>query len=66
MANERENIVCYLRHCATMQIGTVLSSESREIVGWCASWIENRLDEKWARDVAAMTEHGNEEQSRLV
>lgn len=49
-ARVRENIAAYLRHVASVEVGTILTPAGREIVGWCASWVENRLDEKWLKD----------------
>lgn len=46
----RENIRAYLQHIADIDIGTVLSPQGREIVGFCASWVQNRLDEEWLAD----------------
>jgi hypothetical protein len=43
----RENIRAYLQHIADIDIGTVLSPQGREIVGFCAAWVQNRLDEEW-------------------
>jgi hypothetical protein len=51
-----ESIVRYFRHIEIMEIGSVASKATREIVGWCASWIENRLDEKWREEVDAQRE----------
>lgn len=46
----RENIRAYLQHVADTEVGTVLSPASRAIVGFCAEWVNNRLDEKWLAD----------------
>lgn len=43
----RQNISAYLQHVANVDVGTVLSPASRAIVGFCAEWVKNRLDEKW-------------------
>ena len=56
---ERSNIVAYLRHCARVDIGSILSPPSREVVEWCASWIENDLDVKWrAKALSATGDEG--------
>ena len=47
----RASIVRYLRHIASVEVGSMLSPQGREIVDWCASWVENRLDEKWAEEM---------------
>lgn len=46
---DRESIAAYLAHIASMDVGTVLTPEGRELVGMCAEWVRNRLDEDWHR-----------------
>ncbi len=48
----REQIADYLRHVFRTDIGTVLSSQARNVVGLVAGWVENGLDVEWAREVA--------------
>lgn len=45
--SDRESIAAYLEHISSVQVGTVLAPAGREIVGLCASWIRNKLDERW-------------------
>lgn len=52
----RASIARYLFHIASMQVGGILGPQSREIVDFCAHWVENRLDEKWAAEMAARDE----------
>jgi len=58
MSPERESIIAYLRMIASCEVGTILTPESREIVGWCASWIENRLDDAHHAARAALAAAG--------
>lgn len=51
-ADERAKIVAYLRCLSTVEIGTILDSREREFIGMTASWIENKLDAIWRREVA--------------
>lgn len=53
MSQERKRIVAYLRACADMKLGTVLTPGQREAVGWASAWIENDLDVQWERTIAA-------------
>ena len=48
---QRESIAAYLDHISRVQVGNILGPESRQIVAFCASWVRNRLDEKWHRDM---------------
>ncbi len=50
---ERESIAAYLDHVSTVEVGSVLGPEARQVVAFCASWVRNRLDEKWHQDMAA-------------
>ncbi len=50
---ERESIAAYLDHVSTVEVGSVLGPEARQIVAFCASWVRHRLDEKWHLDMAA-------------
>lgn len=52
---ERAEIVAYLRHCARVDIGSVMSRPQRDVVEWCASWIENELDRKWSAKMMERT-----------
>lgn len=45
-AEDRESIVRYLRRIARTEVGTILSPRDREVVGWCAAWVENQLDRR--------------------
>ncbi len=49
----REDIAEYLEHVASVQVGSMLTDDGREIVSWCASWVRARLDEKWRADTNA-------------
>lgn len=56
----RRGIYEYLRYVSEVKPGVViLYPHQQEIIGWCATWVENRLDEQWATDVA------NQEEARL-
>lgn len=46
----REQIAAYLEHVSNVQVGNILAEPSRQIVEWVASWVRNRLDEKWAKE----------------
>lgn len=46
----RENIHAYLQHVANVEVGSILTRRGREVVGFCAAWVRNRLDEKWLAD----------------
>lgn len=50
LETEREGIAAYLDHVASVEVGTVLSATARGVVGCCAAWVRNRLDEKWAKE----------------
>jgi hypothetical protein len=52
----RTGIARYFRHIERMEVGSIFSKASREIVGFCAAWIENRLDEKWQEEIDAQRE----------
>jgi hypothetical protein len=58
----RASIVRYLRHVATVEVGTLLGifgPQARELTDMIAGWVENRLDEKWAGAMRAR-EHARE------
>lgn len=46
----RENIGAYLQHVASVEVGSIASPASREVIRWCVAWVQNRLDERWLRD----------------
>ena len=50
----REGIAEYLEHVASVEVGSVLSPQQRELVGMCSSWVRNQLDEKWAKERGAI------------
>ncbi len=50
---ERESIAAYLDHVSTVEVGSVLGPEARQIVAFCESWVRHRLDEKWHLDMKA-------------
>ena len=50
-SDDRASIVRYLRHVASVEVGTLLGifgPQARELTDTIAGWVENRLDEKWA------------------
>ena len=50
----RASIVAYLRHVASVDIGAIhMCPDQRWLLEACASWVENELDVKWARETAA-------------
>lgn len=44
--------MAYLRSLASQDIGSILTEREREVLGWAASWVENRLDVLWKAEVA--------------
>jgi hypothetical protein len=47
---ERARAVAYLKRVAATDVGTILTKQSREVVDFCAHWLENGLHEKWAQE----------------
>lgn len=61
LRGERESIARDLEHVADVQVGSLLSEHSRVVVGWCSSWIRNRLDVKWAQGMRGLSLVATEE-----
>jgi hypothetical protein len=54
----RESIARYLEHCSRTDIGAISLDglfDTKQMMGVCASWVRNRLDVKWAAEMAANT-----------
>lgn len=52
----RESIAAYLEHISTVEIGRLCLNglfTADQMPKVCANWVRNRLDEKWAAEVAA-------------
>ena len=57
-ARVRESIASYLEHVSQVEVGSMLSPNSQQIVAFCAAWVRNRLDAKWHAETAEVACRG--------
>ena len=50
---ERESIAAYFDHLSRVEVGVIdlTGMPARELYEMVASWVRNRVDEKWAEEV---------------
>lgn len=53
MENVRQDIVDYLFHVASVEVGSIFGPREREVVEFCAHWVQNELDQEWKQKRAA-------------
>ncbi len=51
----RESLARYFEHLSRCEFGLIKGFTDREIYDYVASWVRNRLDVKWAAEIAANT-----------